>query len=38
MRAGVLTTPVAAIFTLDQLPEAIERVEQVARAEDSAQG
>jgi NADPH:quinone reductase len=31
MRAGVLTTPVAAMFTLDQLPQAIERVEQTAR-------
>ncbi len=31
MRAGVLTTPVAATFTLDQLPQAIERVEQAAR-------
>jgi NADPH:quinone reductase-like Zn-dependent oxidoreductase len=31
MRSGVLTTPVAATFTLDQLPQAIERVEQAAR-------
>jgi NADPH:quinone reductase-like Zn-dependent oxidoreductase len=31
MRAGVLTTPVAAAFTLDQLPQALERVEQAAR-------
>ena len=31
MRAGVLTTPVAATFTLDQLPQAIERVEQAGR-------
>ncbi|MBI3824067.1 MAG: zinc-dependent alcohol dehydrogenase family protein [Planctomycetes bacterium] len=31
MRAGVLTTPVAATFSLDQLPQAIERVEQSAR-------
>jgi len=31
MRDGVLTTPVAATFTLDQLPQAIERVEQAAR-------
>ena len=31
MRAGVLTTPVAATYTLDQLPQAIERVEQAAR-------
>ena len=31
MRAGVLTTPVAATYTLDQLPQAIERVDQPAR-------
>lgn len=31
MRAGVLTTPVAATYTLDQLPQAIEHVEQSAR-------
>lgn len=31
MRAGVLTSPVAATYTLDQLPQAIERVEQAAR-------
>ncbi len=31
MRAGVLTTPVAATYTLDQLPRAIEHVEQQAR-------
>jgi NADPH2:quinone reductase len=31
LRAGVLNTPVAATFTLDHLPQAIERVEQVAR-------
>ena len=31
MRAGVLTTPVAAIYTLDQLPQAIEHVERSAR-------
>ena len=31
MRAGVLTTPVAATFTLDQLPQAFERVEQIGR-------
>lgn len=31
MRVGVLTTPVAATFTLDQLSQAIERVEQPAR-------
>jgi NADPH:quinone reductase-like Zn-dependent oxidoreductase len=31
MRAGVLTTPVAATYTLDQLPQAIERAEQSAR-------
>ena len=31
LRAGVLTTPVAATYTLDQLPQAIEHVEQAAR-------
>jgi NADPH:quinone reductase-like Zn-dependent oxidoreductase len=31
LAAGVLTTPVAATYTLDQLPAAIERVEQSAR-------
>ncbi len=31
MRAGVLTTPVAATYTLDQLPQAIEHVEKSAR-------
>lgn len=31
MRAGVLTTPVAATFGFDQLPQAMERVEQTAR-------
>ena len=31
MRAGVLTTPVAATYTLDQLPKAIEHVEKTAR-------
>lgn len=31
MRAGVLTTPVAATFTFDQITQAIERVEQTAR-------
>jgi NADPH:quinone reductase len=31
MRAGVLTTPVAATYTLDQLPQAIEHVERSAR-------
>jgi NADPH:quinone reductase len=31
MRAGVLTTPVAATYTLDQLPLAAEHVEQRAR-------
>jgi NADPH2:quinone reductase len=31
MRAGVLTTPVAATFSFDQITQAIERVEQVAR-------
>ena len=31
MRAGVLTTPVAATYTLDQLPHAIEHVERSAR-------
>jgi len=34
MRAGVLTTPVAAIFTLDQLPEAIERASRSPAAAD----
>jgi NADPH:quinone reductase len=31
MRAGVLATPVAATYTLDQLPQAIEHVEKSAR-------
>ena len=31
MRAGVLTTPVAATYTLDQLPQAFEHVERAAR-------
>jgi NADPH:quinone reductase-like Zn-dependent oxidoreductase len=31
MRAGVLTTPVAATYGLDQLPAAIEHVERQAR-------
>ena len=31
MRAGVLTTPVAATYTLDELPQAAEHVERQAR-------
>lgn len=31
MRAGILTTPVAATYSLDQLPQAIEHVEKAAR-------
>jgi NADPH:quinone reductase-like Zn-dependent oxidoreductase len=31
MRAGVLTTPVAATYTMDQVPQAIEHVERTAR-------
>lgn len=31
MRAGILTTPVAATYTLDQLPQAVEHVERAAR-------
>lgn len=31
MRAGVFTTPVAAVYSLDQLPQAIEHVERDAR-------
>ena len=31
MRAGVLTTPVAATFSIDQLAQALERVDQPAR-------
>ena len=31
MRAGVLTSPVAAIYGLDQIPQAIEHVERSAR-------
>lgn len=31
MRAGVLTTPVAAVYALDQLPQALEHVERAAR-------
>ncbi len=31
MRAGVLTTPVAAVYSLEQLPQAFEHVEKAAR-------
>ena len=31
MRAGVLTTPVVATYPIDQLPQAIEHVEQPGR-------